>query len=114
MLDRVDRSFIGLWSMFWVLLCGIQWLLGSGAAAHPGEVVHVPRHVRLFFGLAPSTDTLRVLPAIMQGMALIMMPVSIWMRRFVTMNDLELAMLLIVVYWLAPVVMRTLFSLRNR
>jgi uncharacterized membrane protein YqaE (UPF0057 family) len=91
--------------MFWLLLCGMQWLLGSGAEVYPGETIRVPRYVRLLFGLAPSTDTLRMRPAIMQILAIIMMPVSIYLRRMMAMTDLALAMLLMLFYWSLPVMM---------
>jgi hypothetical protein len=101
--------------MWWLAICGDQWLYTIRSNLKDdqdsGKVIKVPPYVRLFFGLAPSNNTLMLRPAIMQVLAIVMMIVSLVVRRSVAIQDSMLVFVLIGIYL---VLVLAIFALLNR
>lgn len=108
LLDRVDRGFIFMWMLWWLVVCGVQWLHPAQRLPKEGphsiEVLRVPPFVRLMFGLAPTSNVIQLRPAIMQILAVVMMAVSLVLRRVMNVENTSLALILLGIYFIVLIV----------
>lgn len=107
MLDRSGCSILLFWLMFWT----VGWLLQTNAltprpkpsrqlAFQPGiELFEAKWFIRVLFGLSPRDGKIKLRPAIMQGLALVMAVVEILVRYFFgVQNLLGFTVILLMIY----------------
>jgi len=106
-LDRSGRSILLFWLMFWT----VGWLLQTNVltprpkpsgqlASQPGiELFGAKWFIRVLFGLSPRDGKIKLRPAIMQGLALVMAVVEILVRYFSgVQNLLGFTLILLMIY----------------